>query len=141
MCRASLAHRRLEAALAYRRASQTCCSVGGGRGLYNCCCQVDTKACQLPKNPSAYELLLISSGIIKCITPPILRGGPMCKGVSRSWFTFAKFAFPCDEEVPFAISCCRYKCAEVVDGKLKFCGQLEQPTGKVQHPERTAHGP
>ena len=51
---------------------------------------------------------------VKCVDPPILRGGPLCKGVQRCFFTITKFAFPCDAEVPFALACFGIKCAEKV---------------------------
>jgi len=37
--------------------------------------------------------------------------------VSRSFFTFQKFAFPCDDEVPFAISCCCVTFADKLPGE------------------------
>lgn len=49
-------------------------------------------------------MLLCFSGQIKIIKPPVLAGGPLCKGVQRNWFTLCKFAVPCDSEVPFAIA-------------------------------------
>lgn len=88
-----------------------------------CCCTADQKFCMLPKDPRGYEIVLIRSGQVKCIDPPVLRGGALCKGVSRNFCTIAKFAFPCDEDVPFALAGCGVKCAERshTTGEIHWC--------------------
>jgi len=101
-----------------------------------CCIETDTKKWYLGRSTSAYEMLLCFSGQIKMIKPPVLSGGPLCKGVQRNWFMLCKFAVPCDSEVPFAIACPGYKCAEKPkDGPCICCKddrQVDPQTGMKQ---------
>lgn len=92
-----------------------------------CCVEVNMKKYYLPKDMSAYEMLLCSSGQCKLVEPPILSGGPLCKGVQRNGFLFCKFAVPCDEEVPFAIACPGIKCAEKPPNGPCICFKDERP--------------
>jgi len=100
-----------------------------------CMTQSDTRGCMLPAVRDGYEILLVRGGQVKCIKPPILQGGPMCKGVSRSFCFLNKFAFPCDDEVPFALGCCGTKCAEKVPGgQVVWCKDeriVDPATGKM----------
>ena len=87
-----------------------------------CCCAADQKFCMLPLDAHGYDIVLIRSGQIKCIDPPCLRGGPVCKGVQRNFCSIVKFAVPCDEEVPFALACFGLKCAErKASGEIQWC--------------------
>jgi len=108
-----------------------------------CCTSMDTRNCMLPKRADGYEMVLLQGGQIKVINPPVLNGGPLCKGVKRNFFTITKFAFPCDEEVPFAIACCGYKCAYKPPGEpVQWCNDdrvPDQNTGlKPMFPELAA---
>ena len=99
-----------------------------------CCCEGDQKFCMLPRDPAGYEILVLRAGQIKCITPPISRGGPLVKGVLRSFFVNTKCAIPCDDEVPFALAFGGVKCAEKVpSGKIMWCTDntpVDPTTGK-----------
>ena len=80
-----------------------------------CCLQSHVKGFQLPADPSGYELCLLWSGQIKCVAPSY-----KCRGRTRLFFAFAKFAFPPNDEVP---------CAMVVCTK-KVCGPQSIEAGK-----------
>ena len=100
----------------------------------------------LPQEPDATEMLVLSRGQV--ITHAEHAGRPMpphpprsrpvvawqficvkpkvfAKGVCRCCFIVNKFAFPCDEEVPFALAGFGIKCAEKPPGALKQC--IEPP--------------
>ena len=85
------------------------------------CCENDLKGCMLPKNRNDDVLLLSQSGQGRVITPPIMKGGPCCKGVQRWGCTVCKFAFPCDQEVPMVLAVCDQKLfARNINGGFEF---------------------
>lgn len=67
------------------------------------------------------------------IKPPVMSGGPCCKGSTRTFCAVAKFAFPCDDEVPFVVAVLGTKiCERTIQGDFK-CGddkKLDVTTGK-----------
>lgn len=54
------------------------------------CCTSNLHGFELPMDPKGYELCLFSSGQCKMHQPEC-----KCKGTTRIFFNFAKFAFPC----------------------------------------------
>lgn len=88
-----------------------------------CCGCIDNgcQACMLPANKHENVLLLCNSGQGRVISPPIAKGGPFCKGVTRTFFTVTKFALPCDKEVPCVCAVCGYKCFErTIHGQMQW---------------------
>ena len=77
--------------------------------------------------------MLLTSGQARVIKPPIMQGGPCCKGVTRTFCAVTKFAFPCDNEVPivFAVFGCKL-CERTINGECKFGDdkKVDPATGK-----------
>ena len=91
--------------------------------LHCLCYSNECKGCLLPKTPGPEvdELLLLAAGQTRVVKPPIAKGGPCCKGVTRIFCTVSKFAFPCDKEVPFVCAIAGSKVFErTIEGQMKF---------------------
>jgi len=56
--------------------------------------------------------VLCQRGTCTCIVPPILSGGPCCKGICKGLCFEERFALPCDDEVPCMCGYCFITCAE-----------------------------
>ena len=80
-----------------------------------------------------HTVMLLTSGQARVIKPPIMQGGPCCKGVTRTFCAVTKFAFPCDNEVPivFAVFGCKL-CERTINGECKFGDdkKVDPATGK-----------
>ncbi|KAJ1462556.1 hypothetical protein M885DRAFT_557331 [Pelagophyceae sp. CCMP2097] len=109
----------------------------GCQGRDRCCCCLDCACfgCQLPLDPSGYELFLCSSGQYRCVKPRCA-----CKGNSRCGFCFTKYALPPDDDVPCACVCCGKKAfgPTSIEKKEAFTYPIIAPPAVQDMPERKA---
>lgn len=70
-------------------------------------------------------LCLLQRGNAACVKPPILTGGPLCKGVAQCCCLEQRFACPCDDEVPCAFAMCCVQCFR--DYKVDFKVMADAP--------------
>ena len=65
------------------------------------CCEEDIKINMAPETPTDYAVYINNVYQCACISPTTC-----CKGTRRVSCMMNKYAFPCDDEVPFSIACC-----------------------------------
>ena len=65
------------------------------------CCETDIKAGMAPETPTDYAVYIDYTYQSACLSPTTC-----CKGMQRISCMITKYAFPCDDEVPFSIACC-----------------------------------
>ena len=70
------------------------------------CLEIDGKSSMLPSKQDGYEIFVQQKNTLRCVKPKTC-----LKGTSRNFFANAKFAIPCDDDVPFAIACWGIVCA------------------------------
>ena len=75
------------------------------------------------------HLCLCQRGEVTCIKPPILSGGPLCKGTHQCLCFEQRFALPCDAEAPCALACCFVQCFREYKWDPQF--MADAPTVKV----------
>lgn len=74
----------------------------GVEDLTRClCCEEDIKISMAPEAPTDYAVYINNVYQCACISPTTC-----CKGTRRVSCMMNKYAFPCDDEVPFSIACC-----------------------------------
>ena len=74
----------------------------GVEDLTRClCCEEDCKIDMAPETPTDYAVYINNVYQCACISPTTC-----CKGTRRVSCMMNKYAFPCDDEVPFSIACC-----------------------------------
>jgi hypothetical protein len=74
----------------------------GVEDLTRClCCEEDIKISMAPEAPTDYAVYINNVYQFACISPTTC-----CKGMARVSCMMNKYAFPCDDEVPFSIACC-----------------------------------
>ena len=96
------------------------------------------------------EPFVICQGPMTIVKPPIIDGGALCKGVAKLCCLDARFALPCDEEVPFQIGlffviCLQGKPApwhgvEVPEGANGKCLFIDAPKGSAPGNAEMARG-
>ena len=64
------------------------------------------------------HFFLCDAGHTAMVIPPVLKGGPICKGIHKFCCCEQRCALPCDEEVPCMFGACFVICFE--DWKWKF---------------------
>ena len=75
---------------------------GGCERLDRCLfIETDIKTCMAPETPTDYAVIIDNVYRSACIWPTTC-----FKGMTRISFILHKYAFPCDDEVPFSIACC-----------------------------------
>jgi len=65
------------------------------------CCEMDMKFDMAPETPTDYAVYINNIYQYACISPTTC-----FKGMARVSCMMIKYAFPCDDEVPFSIACC-----------------------------------
>ena len=63
--------------------------------------------------------ILLQRGTTSCIIPPILNGGPLCKGITTCCCFEERISCPCDDEVPCMYGCCFIICFQRFAWDLK----------------------
>merc|ERR1740124_1223477 len=75
------------------------------------------------------HVCLFQRGELTCVKPPILSGGPLCKGITQCLCLEQRFALPCDDEVPCTVACCFVQCFREFKWEPKV--MAEAPTVRI----------
>ena len=98
----------------------------GTRGQVNPCCLTDLEQCIAVGgikargfDESKHKCIMLR-GWATCVKPPILSGGPLCKGLNHFACIETRYALPCDEDIPCMFGCCFVICFQNWKFQLEY---------------------
>ena len=91
-----------------------------------CCIEIETVCCKTSKNPNT--CCVCNENSCRCVYPSTI-----AKGMAQVFCLDARFALPCDKDVPNVVGCCFFTCCLDCGLQCKFMEKIGTMSGAINN--------